>query len=439
MTAMPNQIRIAQIHAVSLEPTYIIFQVTNHPDDCPELCPSHKDIQSRAWHWLTKVVVFLSLYSTVMSGIWLFVAFVQPRWGRGISSNMGLSPSTATLLAAWLAKTIELTFVTTFITFLGQVLTRRAIAKGSRGATLAEMSMRSWVIQPGSLVTHFGMLRYAAPTILGVLSLLATFVAAFYTTASDAMVAPKLKYGNWEHRVLSGYVRSSYSNAQYIQSSCPAMLKKEDPLNAASTCTDVMVSGESYRNLQSFMEVWTNINNNGSVEIHDLEQRPAGTASLHGNTTLQASWIETQHSNVTASFERTGRIINNVTMAMPHPGVASAAMSGLNGILQPDDLSGVGEYAIKAGVVSPSVNVMCVNMAPSELAPLVYTEWPHANTTATGHIDQRTGWENWQNEIPQHVKDGKVEYLNSTDVDDIFRWGSQYERQPPVFRLVSRA
>lgn len=382
----------------------------------------------------------LSLYSTVMSGIWLFVATVQPRWGRQISSNMGLAPSTATLITAWLAKTIEMSFVTTFITFLGQVLTRRAIARGSRGASLAEMSMRSWVIQPGSLLTQFRMLKYAAPTVLGVLCLISAIVAAFYTTASDAMVAPKLKYGSWEHKTLSGYVRASYANAKYIRLSCPAMLTAEDEENAASACTEVMVSGESYRNLQSFMQVWTDINNNGSTTVKDLSMRPAGIASLHGNTTLHASWIETHHSDVAAHFENTGRIINNVTMAMPHPGVASAAMSPLNGILQPDDLSGVGEYAIKAGVVSPAVNVMCVNMDRDELAPLVYTEWPNANTSATGVGNQRIGWSNWTSELPSfYYPDGKQNFLNRTVVDDIFRWGPEYQRRPPVFQMVFQA
>ncbi|KAJ6784472.1 hypothetical protein PWT90_02890 [Aphanocladium album] len=403
--------------------------------DGPEPCSSRKDIQLSARHWLIKVVIAASLYSTVMSGIWFFVALIQPRWGHRISSNMGLGPSTATVLAAFLAKTIELTFVTTFITFLGQILTRRAIARGSRGTTLAEMSMRSWVIQPGSLITHFGMLRFAGISILGVLSLLATLVAAFYTTASDAMVAPKLKYGNWEHMLMSGHVRSSYANPAFVKASCPTLSVQDDALHAAESCIDVMVSGESYRNLQTFMGVWNDISTNGSVLLRQLKNRPVAKASLNGNTSLFGTWIETEHGDPATHFKDTGRIINNVTLAMPHPGVAAAAISPLNGILQPDDLSGVGEYAIKAGVPSPSVNVMCVNLNTSELAPLVYTEWPFANVTSSGVGKQKIGWSNWTTEVPLAVKDGKEEFLNKTVVDDIFRWGAKYKRRPPVFQL----
>ncbi|KAM3452057.1 hypothetical protein MY3296_004794 [Beauveria thailandica] len=366
----------------------------------------------------------------------IFDDMALPRWGRKISSNAAMKPSIATMTAAFGAKIIELSFVTVFITCLGQCLTRRAIARGSQGITLAEMSMREWVNEPGTLLTNPRSIKHSGFTLLGLLSLFAALVAAFYTTASDAMVAPKLKYGKWQNRTLSGYVRSSYANPMFVKLSCSTMLKEEDKEEAASSCMDVMVSGESYRNLQAFMRVWTNININGSTLIRDLKERPAGTASLHGNTTLLGAWIETEHGNVTAHYEETGRIINNATLAMPHPGVVAAATSPLNGILQPNDLSGVGEYSIKAGVVSPAVNVLCVNMSPSELAPLVYTEWPHANNSATGMGNQTIGWKNWTSEVPDGPdSDGNENFLNRTEVDDIFRWGPKYNRRPPVFKL----
>jgi hypothetical protein len=56
-----------------------------------------------------------------------------------------MSPATATLLSALFAKTVELSFVTVFVAFLGQVLSRKAFQRKSNGITIAEMSMRSWV------------------------------------------------------------------------------------------------------------------------------------------------------------------------------------------------------------------------------------------------------------------------------------------------------
>jgi hypothetical protein len=49
-----------------------------------------------------------------------------------------------------MAKLIELSFVTAFVAFLGQVLSRRAFMKDhGRGVTLSELSMWRWVVQPG--------------------------------------------------------------------------------------------------------------------------------------------------------------------------------------------------------------------------------------------------------------------------------------------------
>ena len=375
-----------------------------------------------------------------MSGIWLVAAIVQPRWGHGISSRVGLQPSTATLLTALFAKTIEMSFVTVFVSCLGQVLTRRAFLRSSRGVSLAEITMRSWVFQPGYLITHWQTMPHAALTVLGALSLTATTAAMFYTTASDAMVAPKLKYGDWTHKLLSGYVRTSYANSQYFEQVCPAVFTIDADPDASQSCMNIEFSGQSNRNLQSYMTTWTAINENGTSLLTDLSQRPPGTNLLYDNITMVASWIETEHSNVTAHYQRYQRIINNVTMAIPHPGVYAAATSPLNGILQPEDLAGVGEYSVRAAVVSPAIGVMCVNMAPEELAPLVYTEWPHAlkNTTIFG--DQPVGYDGWTTEIPAPMDThGNPNYLNATVVDDIFRWGEKYQRWPPVFQLVCRS
>lgn len=375
-----------------------------------------------------------------MSGIWFIVAVLEPRWGRGISSRHGLHPSTATTVAALVAKSIEMSFVTVFISCLGQVLTRRALVRNAKGMTLAEMTMRNWVIQPGSLITHGETLPTAGMTVFGALALTATVAATFYTTASDAMVAPKLKYGGWESRILEGNVRSSYANTQYAKAICPGLVDSLGEDTSGESCMNVQFSGQSYRNLMNFMSVWSGIHDNGTGSTVDMIRRPPGTTLLFDNTTMVSSWIDTHNSNVTQLFEEyDGRIVNNVTMAMPHPGVYTAATSSHNGILQPDELAGVGEYSVRAAVVSPSINVLCVNMDREELEPLVYTEWPDALTNNTNVVDQVIGWPGWESEVPLWGNDdeGDEEYLNRTDVDDIFRWGPEYGRKPPVFQLVS--
>lgn len=61
---------------------------------------------------------------------------------------------------------------------------------------------------------------------------------------------------------------------------------------------------------------------------------------LYDNTTIKGSWTNLgQEQNMTSLFETHKRIVNNITMAMPHPGVLQAAGDPINNILQPQDLS----------------------------------------------------------------------------------------------------
>ena len=62
-------------------------------------------------------------------------------------------------------------------------------------------------------------------------------------------------------------------------------------------------------------------------------RRPLGTASLFDNTTLTGQWIHVEDSDPAASFAQYQRIINNATMAMPHPGTPPCVCSVMGGRL----------------------------------------------------------------------------------------------------------
>lgn len=178
------------------------------------------------------------------------------------------------------------------------------------------------------------------------------------------------------------------------------------------------------------MGTWASINANGTGVSTDIAKRPAAPGMLFDNTTVVGAWVATETSNLTLAYERYSRIVNNVTLSMPHAGLFAAARAAKNGILQPEELAGVGEYNVEAAVVSPTLNVLCANMNEKEIAPLVYTSWPHARLAPNSTM----AWSGYQNEIqllPGH------DYLNSTVVDDIFEWGPN-KVQPPVFPMVSQ-
>ena len=114
-------------------------------------CRLKKRPESARGSWLAVSVLVLSIYSTVFSGVWLVIAITKLEYGRSISRG-GLAFVTASTLYAAFAKSIELSFVTVFVAFIGQVLSKRALLQ-PRGVTMAEMTMRSWVMQPGSYIS----------------------------------------------------------------------------------------------------------------------------------------------------------------------------------------------------------------------------------------------------------------------------------------------
>ena len=81
-----------------------------------------------------------------MNGVWFGAALAQPRYGNKISSTGGLmSPSTAGLLNTFFSTTILAAFITTVAAVVGQIATRKAIARDSKGVSLGLFTLRSWI------------------------------------------------------------------------------------------------------------------------------------------------------------------------------------------------------------------------------------------------------------------------------------------------------
>lgn len=300
------------------------------------LCKTRQHFHHGRGNWLSITILFLSAYSTIFSGIWLGLAVAKPHYGKRVLSDGPLTPSTASLLFAAFAKTIELSFVTVFVAFLGQVLSHRAFVKNSKGITVAEMQMRVWIQQPGTLITHWETVRYAALTLLGGLALTTAFMAMLYTTASDALVSPKLKFGAEEQKVLYGQVKTMFGNQTYRVENCKTpMTNDTDPWFYGATCVAIEHSGQSYHNYAQYLTDWDEHTKTGKASTSGLA-RPLPVGMIYDNTTVYGSWLdEVDMKAVSAEW---GRIVNNISLAMPLTAVFGAARQPINNILQPQDL-----------------------------------------------------------------------------------------------------
>lgn len=195
---------------------------------------------------------------------------------------------------------------------------------------------------------------------------------------------------------------------------------KMDPQYRNTTCLQIEHAGKAYHNYEQWLNKWADLVHSGNDTSSDLHDRIKPMGSIWDNTTVTGSWIEIQ--DMTSLSKKHKRMINNVTMAMPHGGIPNTAMDSRNKIKQPNSATGEGKYNLEASVPSPAVNVLCAGMSESDLKPLVYTSWPGGskfNTTT------------WNASPPEDIP--KTGYLNRTVVDDIFDFGPAHGQVPPVF------
>lgn len=239
-------------------------------------CRSKKALATGRSNWLSISILMLSVYSTFFSGFWLFIAIIKPRYKNMIGTSH-MTQQTASVLYAGFAKSIELSFVTVFVALLGQILSKRALGE-RKSITIAEMSMRSWVLQPGTMIAHWESVRYAAVTYLGAIALVGAVTAMLYTTASDALVAPRLKFGRAEDRVMYGKVATSFANTYTIMDRCTTPIsKQDDPDNSGQTCISLEHSGEAYHNYMQYLGTWAEHIGVGNSSMN-MAHRPAPVA-----------------------------------------------------------------------------------------------------------------------------------------------------------------
>ncbi|KAF7596794.1 hypothetical protein BBP40_012393 [Aspergillus hancockii] len=383
---------------------------------------AHKDAIVQKWYrWVPITILVLAVWATVWSGLYFVMACWKPRYGTYIGVGGKLSASTANLLSALFAKMIELSYVTVFVAFLGQFLSRRALRKGSHGITISDMSMRTWIMQPGSMIVHWETLRYSALSLLGAMTLTATIVAMFYTTAAEALVSPKLLMGPRLDRTLMGNVSTDFFNPDFLGWHCSTpIVLSDDPENRNSTCLQLQHVGQAYHNYVAYLSEWSKmvVNHNPASTI--IKERPPPIGSIHDNTTVVGSWID--RTNMTELSSLHGRMVLNVTAAMPHAGVLGAVKDPRNGVKSPQN-SSEGNFEIVASVPCPAVNVLCVGMTEDELKPLVYSLWPGTKFNQT----------TWMNKTAPHVPQPEDAWYNRTVVDDLFGWGPKYNRTQPIF------
>lgn len=229
-----------------------------------------------------------------------------------------------------------------------------------------------------------------------------------------------------------GLVKTSFANPQYIKLECENVMSlqlsdlQEDRDSSFNldqvSCLQLQFAARASHDVFAYLSTWDHLDANHSTSnaTSELKFRPKVHVKPSDNLTVIASWLKEESSNMTKLMEDHGHIIVNVSLALPHNAVSSAAMAPINNLLQADDLDGLGIYRIKASVPSPVVNILCATLSQDDLWPVVESLWDQP--AVNGRIRSAP-----------NISDP---YLGGTPLDDIYRWGERYGHfnWPPLFR-----
>lgn len=99
-------------------------------------------------------------------------------------------------------------------------------------------------------------------------------------------------------------------------------------------------------------------------------------------------------------------------------------------------LAAATEFQLTGAVASPSSNVLCVNVGKSNIAPLIYAEWPNARFEIDNFTRTYVPWSGWEDDS---FAGASSPWPNSTVVDALLEWGMNGTRTTPIFPIVSCA
>ena len=199
--------------------------------------------------------------------------------------------------------------------------------------TISDMQLRTLILQPGAVFLHFTSFLGTWGTWIGGLSTLAAVASIFYTTASDALVQPKLALTTWAYDDMTSMTQTNWADRDFIYGQCQTPISESSDARASTICTELEHSGQAYHNFIQYLASYNVSVDAKNVSASDMDKRPGPVAMLFDNTTVQGVWAEP--IDMAKAEKENGRIINNVTMRIPHAGVFGAAKLVDNGLPSP--------------------------------------------------------------------------------------------------------
>lgn len=129
---------------------------------------------------------------------------------------------------------------------------------------------------------------------------------------------------------MRGMVKSSFANEAYLERSYRSSLVSQPDQTSDRSFMSVVYSARGSDCWNSYLTAWNNIGNHTPIQSQRLAP---WTIDRSTQGQINGSWV--QSINMTNAFSKFGRVVNNVTLAIAHPGILEAARSSSNSIAQP--------------------------------------------------------------------------------------------------------
>lgn len=278
-------------------------------------------------------MLLTSVYSMGMSGLWFVLGVTSYQFD--VNRPGALSFSAASTLIAAGAKTIELSFEFVSVVIVGQELSRRFTGRSARGLNLAEMQLKAFLAQPGSMITNWQAVLHVLPSTMGITCLFISAIGILYTTASDALVSPSPTIMGLGTQHIPATVNTGFLNNTFMQKNCPSQVNLQQDSSAITTCDNIQRVGFVFRDLMEYLSAFEVAALQPSEYLSQIQHRPAPMASYSSVSSVRGMWWK-DHNNTAAPVVSSSenRVFNNVTMLLPHVGVVVGAQGFVDQLIQ---------------------------------------------------------------------------------------------------------
>jgi hypothetical protein len=144
-------------------------------------------------------------------------------------------------------------------------------------------------------------------------------VPTMYVIAATALVQPVATESEWHSKVMTGLVSTDFASFKLIQDCCKLPIAPGiDDTCSNTTCTQISLAARSMYNEKTFLVTWSEFLESGN-DTSNQGQRPAVVGLQYEDSTVVPQGINVINTTEVSNLDQ--RVVNNVTLALPHIGV----------------------------------------------------------------------------------------------------------------------